>query len=252
MVSEVDPSSDGAQKLNHASILRKRAEAYKKAKRIEDAMSLMSRAAEIEKGRSPKNYWRDTGLCLCEMGNHEEAIECFDKDLQLNGNSFETYYAKGIALYVLEIHQEALECLYKAYEMKQSEKLRSDAQVESLKSYKRFEEVIKHFSSKHSSSPHDYLIWYYLGLVLFQLARYSEAAESFGRAAQSKTDALVLYDWAKCELMLNHRDKALELLENASNHDHAIGKMLRVDPAFDAVRNNHRFRALLDHKTMFT
>jgi len=248
MSSGIDNAPRGIEKLDHALILRKRAEEYRKARRVEDAMMLMSRAAAIEKGKNPKNYWRDTALCLCEIGKYEQAVECFDKDLQLNGESFETYYAKGVALYVLEIHNDALECLYKAYEMKYAVKLKNEIQIELLKSHKKFEDVLKHFGKLGTSQSHDYLMWYYLGLVLYQVARYKEAAASFEKAAGMSSEPLILYDWAKCELMLNQLDRCYELLETARNHDNAVTKMLRIDPAFDVLRNKDRFRILLDHR----
>ncbi|HEX2013770.1 MAG TPA: tetratricopeptide repeat protein [Nitrososphaera sp.] len=249
MASGIDDTPRGIEKLDHVSILRRRAEEYRKAHRIEDAMILMSRAAAIERGKKPKNYWRDTGLCLGEVGRYEEAVECFDKDLQLNGDSFETQYSKGVALYVLEIHNEALECLYKAYEMKYSEKLRSDAQVQSLKNLRKFEDVVIHFGTQRIPKSDDYLLWHYLGLVLFQLSRYKEAADYLAKAAGMSSEPLILYDWAKCELMLGNPERCYQLLETARNHDAAVTKMLRVDPAFEGLRNNQRFRILLDHRT---
>jgi hypothetical protein len=54
MTSGIDHGS--TEKLDHASILKKRAEENRKARRIEDAILLMSRATAIEKGRKPKNY----------------------------------------------------------------------------------------------------------------------------------------------------------------------------------------------------
>lgn len=251
MVSSTDSPPRDIEKLDHASILRKRAEDYRRARRVEDAMMLMSRAAAIEKGRSPKNYWRDTGQCLCEIGRYEEAVECFDKDLQINGDNHETYYAKGVALYVLEIYREALECIYKAYEIKDAQELKTNIQIESLKTHKKFEDVLKQFGKQGTSKSGDYLLWYYLGLILFQLARYKDATDSFQKAARMSSEPLILYEWAKCELMLNQLDRCCELLETARNHDDSITKMLRIDPTFDSLRNKERFRVLLDHRTTY-
>lgn len=210
---------------------------------------LMSRAAAIEKGRNPKTYWRDTGLCLCEIGRYEEAVECFDKDLQFRGDNFEAYYAKGVTLYALEVYREALECMYKANEIKHAKELKSKIQIESLKAHKKFEDVLRQFGKQETSKPEDYLLWYYIGLILFQLARYKDATESFEKASKLSSEPLILYEWAKCELMLNRLDQCYELLETARNHDDSVTKMLRIDPAFDSMRNKERFRVLLNHRT---
>lgn len=245
--------SSEVERLNLSSILRTKAKEFKEAGKIEHALTLLSKAAMIESGRKPENYWRDNGICFCEIGRYEEAIECFDKDIELNRESYETYYAKGVALYVLELFEEALECLYKAYEINYADRLKVEAQVDSLRNHKKFENILKFYNGrKNISKPGDYLFWYYLGLVQYHLGKYHEAAVNFERSSNLKTESVVLYEWAKCELMLNNEEKCLRLLETARIIDPAISMALRIDPAFYVLTNKDRFRILLDHQTILS
>ena len=63
-------------------ILKQKAAELKKNHRFEEAMELMNKVYDLENNRRPENFWNETGIHLCNMGKYEDALECFDKDLQ--------------------------------------------------------------------------------------------------------------------------------------------------------------------------
>ena len=57
------------------------------------------------------------GLALGELGKHKEAIECFNKSLEINSINGVAWNNKGIILALLEKYEEAIECFDKAIEI---------------------------------------------------------------------------------------------------------------------------------------
>ena len=50
------------------------------------------------------------GVNLGELERHEEAIECYDKAIELNPKYEKAWYNKGVNLERLERHAEAITC----------------------------------------------------------------------------------------------------------------------------------------------
>ena len=57
------------------------------------------------------------GFMLYELGWYKEAIECFDKVLEIQPKFAMAWYSKGCALLMLGRYEEALECFNKALAM---------------------------------------------------------------------------------------------------------------------------------------
>ena len=51
------------------------------------------------------------------LGNNDEAIECYDKALEINPQNADAYYKKGLSLSTIEKYAEAIECYDKALEI---------------------------------------------------------------------------------------------------------------------------------------
>ena len=233
-------------------ILRQKAEELKKEHRFEEAMELMNKVADLEHNRRPENFWNETGLHLCNMGKYEDALECFDKDLGFNATSFDTHFAKGVTLYLLARYDESLESFFKAHEINYSNLQSRSTLIENLKEHKKFEDALTQ-PRLESGKLKEHRLWYYLAITLYQLKQYDEALENFDRAAKTMAnDASTFYDWAKCELMASDAEKCLELLQRACDLDSSNQRLLQIDPAFDQIRNNEKFRMLSGNTTNIT
>ncbi len=231
------------------TILKQKAEELKKNHRFEEAMELMSKVDDFENNRRPENFWNEIGLHLCNMGKYEDALECFDKDLEFNTTSFDAHYAKGVTLYSLARYDEALESFFKAHEINYSNTQSQSTLIENLKEHKKFEDALTQ-PKVEDRKLKEHRLWYYLAVTLYQLKRYDEALENFDRAAKTMADdASTFYDWAKCELMASDPEKCLELLQRACDLDSSNQRLLQIDPAFDQIRNNERFRILSGNTT---
>ena len=61
--------------------------------------------------------WNDKGRALCERGKYEEAIECFDKAIEINPDFVCAWHGKGRVLYEQGKYEEAIKCYDKAIEI---------------------------------------------------------------------------------------------------------------------------------------
>ena len=79
-----------------------------KQQKLEEAIELFDRVLEI----NPKNTeaWNNRGVALFQLGKGEEAIKCYDRALQIDPNFLEPLRNKGFVLRTLEKFDSALEC----------------------------------------------------------------------------------------------------------------------------------------------
>jgi tetratricopeptide (TPR) repeat protein len=132
---------------------RKGVDLYYKHGKFQEAIQCFDRVLEIEPGHA--GAWNGRGVCLKELGRYEEAIQCFDKVIALNPQDEEIYYNKG----------EALEKLGKA-----------------LSDVRLYEEAIKCFDKVINFNPQHVYAWNYRGVCLKELGRYEEAKRCFDHA----------------------------------------------------------------------
>ena len=61
------------------------------------------------------DQWYSMGLVFYRKKSYKEAIECFDKSLELSSSGgFNSWYMKGNSLYQLNEFKEAIECFDKS------------------------------------------------------------------------------------------------------------------------------------------
>ncbi len=61
------------------------------------------------------------GVALAKLGKHKDAVECFDKALEINPNHRKTLSKQGILLAKLGKDEEAVVCFDKALEINPNE-----------------------------------------------------------------------------------------------------------------------------------
>ena len=80
--------------------------------RHEEALESFDRAIELDPNDALA--WLSRGAALGNLGRHQEALESFDKAIELDPNNALAWFNRGRALYALGRHQEALDLLFKA------------------------------------------------------------------------------------------------------------------------------------------
>ncbi|MCU0631534.1 MAG: tetratricopeptide repeat protein [Methanolinea sp.] len=136
-----------------ASWYKKGVDLYYKQGKFQDAIECFDRVIEMDP--SHVEAWREKGICLKELGRYEEALQCFNRALELNGKSPDAYYAKGETL----------------------EKLGKENGDFSL-----FEQAIACFDTVLQKEPDNVNAWNYRGVCLKELGKSEEARRSFDKA----------------------------------------------------------------------
>jgi len=83
--------------------------------RLQEAIDCYDRALEINP--MDASIWYKKGAALNKLGEYQDAIGCYDRALEINPRLAKAWYNKGAALYDLVKHQEALSCYDMALEI---------------------------------------------------------------------------------------------------------------------------------------
>ena len=219
----------------------------KKSKKFEESIKLLDRARSFKEEKRGADYWYKRGMALTEVRKYEEALECYDKDLELNKSSFETLYEKAVVLYTIKKYQESVECFNKSWEIKHGNFLKLSDQANTLRNHKKFEKSVLYADKAKNVVPIPKQFWHYKGLALHEMKKYDEAIESYNEALSiSPNDAEIIYDLSKSHLNYGDIDKCLELLEQSCKLDKGKRKRLLVDPNFENLSENPKFRDIRD------
>ncbi len=132
--------------------------------------------------------WYNKGLALAKLGKYEEAIECFDKAIELNPNFAPAWNNKGVALAKLGKYEEAIKCYDKALEIDPNYYYAWNNKGVALAKLGRYEEAIKCYEKAIQINPNYVDAWYNLGLALSKLGRYEEAIKCFDKVLKLKPD----------------------------------------------------------------
>jgi tetratricopeptide (TPR) repeat protein len=128
------------------------------------------------------------GTALDQLGRYEEAVECFDKVLEINPKDAEALNNKGSSLIKMNRYEEAVEC---------------------------FDEAL-------TIDPHNFVTHYNKGIALGKLGRYEEAIRSYDETIKIVPDyaiaiyskgqtLLILASTLSCDKMVKKTEEALEL-----------------------------------------
>jgi tetratricopeptide (TPR) repeat protein len=132
--------------------------------------------------------WLSTGKDLFEQGMYEEAINSFDRSIEINPELHEAYYIRGIALDNLGNSKEAIASLDRAIEINPDKHKAWSNRGAVLVNLGRYEKAIASFDQATEIKPDFLEAWYNRGNALFNLGRYGEAIASFDRTIEIKPD----------------------------------------------------------------
>lgn len=216
-----------------------------KEKKFEEALKIMDEIQQIKEEQKSPDFWYVRGLRLCDVGEYEQALECFDKDLTLNRKSFNAFFKKGQILFQLKKYADAVECFNKSSEIQHQQYLQSKEKAQQLKKVRKFEKSLIYYDLAAHEKPLDESFWHYKGLALFKLQKYDTAHSCFTKALEIKQDTKILYELAKCNLFLGDVERCLEILDKICDVEPFNKEKLRVDVDFASLSENNKFRMIL-------
>lgn len=126
--------------------------------------------------------WLNKGTSLHELGKYEDALECFDKALELNSRISLAWLNKGGSLYRLGRHDEAIECCNRALNVDPELAGAWEGMGASLFELRKCEEALECFDKAIEKDPLRYSAWWRKGAALATLGKLREAVRCYDEA----------------------------------------------------------------------
>jgi len=136
--------------------------------------------------------WKVKGNECIEEKDWEEALECYEKSLEVDPDYARSIHNIGYVYYLMKDYDKALEYYDKALALAESGKDRSQLPPELTLSNKgylfismaRFEEALLCFDKALEFTPEDPALWYNKGNVFYSIGKYEEAVRCFDKALE--------------------------------------------------------------------
>ncbi len=149
-------------------------------KRSEEAIDAYNKALDINPNDVRSLF--NKGVDLQMLGRVDEALACYDKALSITPNDGEVWSNKGIALRTLGRTEEAVQCYDRALELNPRDAGVWSNRGVALRGLGRTEEAIQSYNRALDINPNDAGVWSNKGVALHRLGRLKEAVECYDRA----------------------------------------------------------------------
>jgi len=169
------------------------------------------------------------GDLLESAERYKDALDCYQKALELDQGNASTFIGQGVALGNLERYEEALESFEKAIDLDPES---VDAWVNRgalLANLERYEEAVESYKKALDLDPKSVMTWGNLGNTLMDLERYEEALNAWDRVFEIDS---------KNDRALNSQALTLSLLKNFEKAITAIGEAINLKPKEVLYRAN--------------
>jgi len=183
--------------------------------------------------------WNLEGTKYVKEGKVNNALECFNKAIELNPFFELPWFNKASLLFRHKDYELSLECVNKALELHPSwvAALRLKGMI--LINLRRNKEAVEVLRKAIDIDPEDWSAWDNLGRALFNLRKYEEALECFEKALKINPDNHELYYLKGAVLVQLGR---IEVAESTLNEalrlkpDHVPSLMLKAELLFNKGR----------------
>lgn len=145
-----------------------------------EAIEYYNRALDIDPNNAIALYY--IGDALDNLGHHEMALEYYDKALKIDPRNSNIWNNRGLALDNLGRYEEALECYNKALKIKPNDDRVLYNKAIALRKLRRYKEALKCYDKALEINPNDADIWNNKGVVFNELKQYKKAIECFNKA----------------------------------------------------------------------
>jgi len=148
----------------------------------QEAIECYDKALEINPRLA--EAWNNKGLALDNLGKYEEAIDCYDKTLKINPRFAEAWNNKGNALGILGKFQEAIACYDRVLEINPRYADAWSNKGAALGILGKLQEAIDCFDRALEINPRDAKTWSNKGNALINLGKPQEAIACYDSALE--------------------------------------------------------------------
>jgi len=176
--------------------------------KAEEALQHFDRAIEINPNDSDAWYYR--GDTLADLGKYEEAIASFNRAIEIKPDHHEAWISRGLVLAILGRFNEAIDSYDRAIEIKPDDPDAWYYRGRTLVDFGKYERALESYNRAIEIKPDDPEFWYSRGSLLGTLGGSDEAIASYDRAIEIKPHYHEAWYNRGCQLSdLNKRDEAI-------------------------------------------
>lgn len=189
----------------------------------------------------------EKGITLMSLRRYDEAIEYFNKAIDLRPNYAEAYNLKANAYIQNGRFNEAIELLDTAIKLKPNYRDAYLNKGTALFSLKRIEESISQYIKAIELDPNYPEAYFNLGSCYMILPnKKKEAIKAFSKAIELKKDYPAAYYNRACAYCVEDDiDNCIKDLEQAVKLDNSLKNIVKFDSDFASIHNNSKFKALV-------
>ena len=182
--------------------------------KYEEALDAFNKAIEI----NPQYdlAWYNKGVTLGELGRQEEALDAYNKAIEIDPQDASAWYNKGVILGELGRQEEALDAYNKAIEIDPQYARAWYNKGVALGELGRHEEALDAFNKAIEIDPQYARAWYNKGVALGILGRYEEVLDAFNKAIEiDPQDARAFTNLAEAYFNLGDPEQASSKVNQA-------------------------------------
>ncbi|MDY7021446.1 MAG: tetratricopeptide repeat protein [Cyanobacteriota bacterium] len=183
------------------------------------------------------------------QGCYDEAVQAYDRALQLDSNAAEVWNNRGVVLTKLQRYHEAIAAYEQALQLGSEYADAWNNRGIALGKLKYYEAAVSSHDRAISLKESYVDAWNNRGFALAQLKQYEDAINSYQKAAQLNPDFyLAWYNQARCYSVQEDVDLALESLERAMSIKPTVVRNLAQKEAdFEPISDDERFQELIQN-----
>ncbi|MBA7519650.1 Beta-barrel assembly-enhancing protease [subsurface metagenome] len=219
--------------------------AYYYAEQYEDAKDIYNRILKLHP-HDPFILF-NRGVAYGQLGRYYEALADFNRSLELSPNKPGSLTNRGNAYIELGMYDEALADLNRSLELRPDDPVTVRNLGCLYERLERYDEALTNFNRSLELRPDDPGTLHSRGIVYGKKKRYDDALADFNRSIEIKPDnAGPLYDLACLFSLQRKTDDALTCLKKAIEGDNKYREMAKTDKDFDNIRDDPRFKKLIE------
>lgn len=178
---------------------------------------------------------------------YEEAINAYDKALQLQPSLAEVWNNRGVVLTKLQRYHEAIASYEQAIQLRSDYSDAWNNRGVALGKLKYYEAAVLSYDRAIQLKDNYVDAWNNRGFALTQLKQYEAAITSYQKAEEINPDFyLIWYNKSRCYALQEKANLALESLEKAIKLKPNITRNLaKKETDFSAIQNEEKFQKLI-------
>ena len=225
-----------------ASTLSNLGIAYRQSGQNEEAIETYKKSLELRPDNTKTLY--NLGIAYNESGRQEEAIEAYKKSLELRPDDTNTLHNLGIAYRQSGQNEEAIKVYKKSLELRPDDTNTLHNLAFAYVSITDTKNAVKFYKKSLEVDSQSFMTNFDLAAVYRSLNQENEFRFYLEEARKLKDSENSEYNLACFAALDNDFELAIQLLEKALQKVSGYCNSLNVEPAFDIIKDDERFKDL--------